>query len=83
MNGAGRRILLAGAPRSGTTWVANVLASAPSASVAVEPDNEKTSLLAFAWKDGLPRFPVLPAGTEDAGHGDRSGEPHGAVLGDE
>ena len=66
MNGAGQRILLAGAPRSGTTWVANVLAAAPSASVAVEPDNEKTSLLAFAWKDGLPRFPVLPVGAENA-----------------
>ncbi len=68
MNGAGQRILLAGAPRSGTTWVANVLAAAPSATVAVEPDNEKTSLLALAWKDGLPRFPVLPVGTENAGY---------------
>jgi hypothetical protein len=68
MNVAGQRILLAGAPRSGTTWVANVLASAPAATVAVEPDNEKTSLLAVAWKDGLPRFPVLPVGTENPGY---------------
>jgi hypothetical protein len=56
------RILLAGPPRSGTTWVANVLAATPAARTVLEPDNEKTSLLARAWKDGLPRFPVLVPG---------------------
>jgi hypothetical protein len=56
------RILLAGPPRSGTTWVANVLAAAPAVRIALEPDNEKTSLLAWAWKNGLPRFPALGPG---------------------
>lgn len=68
MNPVRQRILLAGAPRSGTTWVANVLAAAPAATVAVEPDNEKTSLLALVLKNGLPRFPVLDPGAADPGY---------------
>jgi hypothetical protein len=68
MSDRGGRILVAGAPRSGTTWVANVLAAAPAASLSVEPDNEKTSLLARVWKDGLPRFPVLDPGVPNRGY---------------
>lgn len=61
------RILLAGLPRSGTTWVANVLAAAPAVRAAIEPDNEKTSLLARRWKRHQPRFPVLVPGDQDPG----------------
>jgi len=68
MNGAKKRILIAGPPRSGTTWVANVLATAPGVSLSIEPDNEKTSLLARICKKDLPRFPTCAPGETHPGY---------------
>jgi hypothetical protein len=52
-------VLVLGLPRSGTTWMAQVLALAPGAVAVMEPDNEKTSAAAVRAKRGLGRFPVL------------------------
>lgn len=57
-----RPVLVVGLPRSGTTWVARVLGTAPGAVVVEEPDNEKTSPAAVAAKRRLGRFPVLDVG---------------------
>jgi hypothetical protein len=59
------RILILGTPRSGTTWVFDVLASTRGASAVLEPDNEKVSLLARLYKGHLPRFPTLLPGEPD------------------
>jgi len=52
-----RSILVVGPPRSSTTWVANILAKS-AVDLVLEPDNEKTSLLALLLKNGVPRFPT-------------------------
>jgi hypothetical protein len=59
-------ILVAGIPRSGTTWTAQVVARLADASVLHEPDNEKEWFCALAAKSGLGRFPVLRPGDEAA-----------------
>jgi hypothetical protein len=59
-----RRVLVLGVPRSATTWVATVLASAPGSELVMEPDNEKSSLLAALLKKGVSRFPELGPGAE-------------------
>ena len=56
-----RPILLAGIPRSGSTWAVKVLAQSPGSSFYHEPDNEKTKFLAYALKNDLHRFPYLRA----------------------
>jgi len=53
------RILVIGPPRSGTTWVEQVLGRAAGARVVHEPDNETTSPFALRAKTSLGRFPVL------------------------
>jgi hypothetical protein len=58
------RILVIGPPRSGTTWVEQVLGRAASARVVHEPDNETCSPFALRAKTSLGRFPVL--GPSDA-----------------
>ncbi len=55
-------ILLLGPPRSGTTWVANVLALADGMRFVNEPDNEKISWLGRCYKRHVPRFPLLEVG---------------------
>ncbi|HEV7689059.1 MAG TPA: sulfotransferase [Acidimicrobiia bacterium] len=58
------RILVIGPPRSGTTWVEQVLGRAAGARVVHEPDNETCSPFALRAKTSLGRFPVL--GPSDA-----------------
>lgn len=57
-----RPLLLVGLPRSGTTWAANMLATAKDALLVSEPDNEKLSAPAIRPKLRLGRFPVLDSG---------------------
>jgi hypothetical protein len=59
---AARPVLVAGIPRSGTTWAAQVLACARGWPLRHEPDNEKQHLAAFRAKRELGRFPVLRPG---------------------
>jgi hypothetical protein len=63
-NGVARpkSILLLGLPRSGTTWVGDILAQANAVRYVFEPDNEKTSLLARWYKREVGRFPMLQPG---------------------
>lgn len=53
------RILVIGPPRSGTTWVEQVLGRAASARLVHEPDNETCNPFALRAKTSLGRFPVL------------------------
>jgi hypothetical protein len=55
-------VLVAGLPRSGTTWVANALAHAEGASLVHEPDNDRIHVAAMAAKARLGRYPVLLPG---------------------
>ncbi|SES71602.1 Sulfotransferase domain-containing protein [Salinibacillus kushneri] len=54
-----RPVLISGIPRSGSTWLGNVLSKAPNAVYIHEPDNEKANAQAFFLKDGLHRYPYL------------------------
>jgi hypothetical protein len=56
------RILVVGPPRSGTTWVEQVLGRAAHARVVHEPDNETCNPFALRAKTSLGRFPVLAPG---------------------
>ena len=60
------QLLILGTPRSGTTWVYEVLSGAPGVTPVLEPDNEKVSFLGRFYKSHLPRFPTLQPGDEDA-----------------
>jgi hypothetical protein len=51
------RILLVGLPRSGTSWISNVLAAAPGVRYVYEPDN----------KESVNEFPFAIVGSRDAG----------------
>ena len=55
------KILLAGAPRTGSTWLAKYLSWSPSLVYNHEPDNEMEAIGAEYYKAGLPRFPYLTA----------------------
>lgn len=57
-----RPLLLVGPPRSGSTWVEQVLGCTANAHAIHEPDNEATDPFAFRAKTVLGRYPVL---TED------------------
>lgn len=61
-----RPVLVTGVPRSGTTWVASVLAGAAGGTLVHEPDNEKEHLDALTAKRALGRFPVLDPGQRAA-----------------
>jgi len=54
-----RTILVCGVPRSGTTWIANVLSNSPKAYYLHEPDNEQDNILAYIFKKGMHRYPYL------------------------
>lgn len=58
-DGNHRRILVAGPPRSGTTWVGAVLGRVEDARLVHEPDNELIDPFALRAKAGLGRYPVL------------------------
>lgn len=53
------KVLVAGLPRSGTTWISKVLSCDDKTKYIHEPDNERQSLLSLVYKDSLRRFPVL------------------------
>ena len=57
-------ILITGVPRSGTTWVANILGQSSKTNLILEPDNEKYSFLARKWKKALYRFPFADGTTD-------------------
>ena len=59
-------ILIVGLPRSGTTWVGEVLSSARNTYYVFEPDNEGLSPLAWLCKKDIHRFPYLVAKDESA-----------------
>ena len=54
-----RRALLVGLPRSGTTWMAEILGSHPSVTLVNEPDNVGARPMAAWAKAGLGRVPSL------------------------
>jgi hypothetical protein len=56
-----RPILIASLPRSGSSWVGEILARAPGVRYSREPDNEKTRAAAYVLKQGMHRFPHLGA----------------------
>jgi hypothetical protein len=58
------RVLVTGLPRSGTTWVANVLRRAPTTTVVDEPDNPDANPLAVSVNADLGWYPVLDPGEE-------------------
>lgn len=58
-------LLVVGMPRSGTTWVGEILSTASGVHYLFEPDNEKISPAAWYYKEKLHRFPYLVA-TEEA-----------------
>jgi hypothetical protein len=56
------RVLVVGLPRSGTTWVATMLARTEGAVLVLEPDNQFTAPYALRAKRGLPGgFYTAPA----------------------
>jgi hypothetical protein len=60
-----RPLLLAGIPRSGTTWTMQVLGADPNLDPLLEPDNEGTSAPAIWGKKAVGRFPALQPGDHD------------------
>ncbi len=79
--GVEQPILIAGLPRSGTTWVAEALSRAPGTRYIHEPDNEKFMPAAWLLKSRLHRYPYLSPADRDesferlwaaafAGHGE-------------
>lgn len=62
MTGEARPVVIAGIPRSGSTWTARVLAQIARAPLLHEPDNDKRALGALVAKRSLGRFPALRPG---------------------
>ncbi len=60
-----RPILIAGLPRSGTTWTKDVLGCDPSLLSLMEPDSEGHRASAIWAKRRIGRFPVLAPGDRD------------------
>lgn len=61
------RVLILGVPRSGSTWVAEVLGALPRVQYIHEPDNEKVSQMAWRAKRAVGRFPILGVGDSHPG----------------
>lgn len=59
MNNNHKKIILFGLPRSGTTWLSEMLSYDNDFRLVHEPDNEANSFLGLVYKSGLPRFPYL------------------------
>jgi hypothetical protein len=57
----GKRLLVAGLPRGGTTWIGAALGTAPGALYLHEPDNWAIDPLAHLSQQEVGRFPVLAA----------------------
>jgi len=54
-----KNIILFGVPRSGTTWISEVLTAHNKVKLIHEPDNEFNSFPGLIFKNGLSRFPYL------------------------
>ncbi|GAB4286131.1 MAG: hypothetical protein Kow0068_11660 [Marinilabiliales bacterium] len=52
-------VLVIAPPRSGTTWIANVLTKNTDYEYVHEPDNELINFFGFYYKNGLERFPYI------------------------
>lgn len=52
-------ILLAGLPRSGTTWIGEIMSQANDVKYVFEPDNEKINAYAWLCKSDIHRFPYI------------------------
>lgn len=61
-----RPLVVAGVPRSGTTWAMRALEGDPSVLGLMEPDNESRSAPAIWAKRRIGRFPALPPGESNA-----------------
>jgi len=68
MTGTRRPIVIAGLPRSGTTWTLQVLAQSPGVRRLLEPDNEDKKPSAIHAKHRLGRYPVLRPGDKAAAY---------------
>lgn len=68
MTATRRPIVLAGLPRSGTTWTLQVLAQSPGVRRVLEPDNEDIKPSAIHAKHRLGRYPLLQPGDEAAAY---------------
>jgi hypothetical protein len=55
-------VLVAGVPRSGTTWIASALAATEDAAYVHEPDNQAHHPFAYLAKRGLGAYPSLQPG---------------------
>ena len=64
MTAAGRPLVIAGLPRSGTTWTMRVLGTSPGAVRIPEPDNEDKYPAAIHAKAQLGRYPCLLPGQQ-------------------
>lgn len=54
-----KNIILFGVPRSGTTWISEILTYKNDIELIHEPDNELNSFLGLYYKQGLNRFPYI------------------------
>ena len=62
MTPEGKPIVIAGLPRSGTTWTMSALGTSPGVRTTFEPDNEEQHPAAIHAKRHLGRYPVLRPG---------------------
>jgi hypothetical protein len=63
-SGAGAPVVIAGLPRSGTTWTMRVLGTSPGTVKIPEPDNEDKFPAAIHAKRRLGRYPCLSPGQD-------------------
>ncbi|MGM0478088.1 MAG: sulfotransferase [Bacteroidota bacterium] len=59
MSTPSRKIILFGLPRSGTTWLSELLSCDNNFRLVHEPDNEANSFLGLVFKAGLHRYPYF------------------------
>jgi hypothetical protein len=62
MSERGTTVLIAGVPRSGTTWIGECLSAASTTAYVHEPDNELARPSAARAKRGIGPYPVLAPG---------------------
>jgi hypothetical protein len=62
MSERGTTVLIAGVPRSGTTWIGECLSAASTTAYMHEPDNELARPSAARAKRGIRPYPVLAPG---------------------
>ncbi|MDX5429302.1 MAG: sulfotransferase domain-containing protein [Bacteroidota bacterium] len=60
-------IMMFGYPRSGTTWIAEILSASGELTYLHEPDNERINIHGLYHKFGGRRFPIAPKGRDMVG----------------